>query len=132
MKDITNLARTIWGEARGEPRLGREAVAATVMNRVGAGKWFSGTVSQVVLRPYQFSAWLVSDPNRAKMLAADETTPGFLDALEIAALAMDGRLPDPTGGATHYYSKYIPPPNWTIGGTKTAEIGSHIFYKGVA
>lgn len=132
MKDIDNLARTIWGEARGSGREGMQAVANVVMNRVRAGKWFSGTVSTVVRMAYQFSVWNKEDPNREKMLAADETTPGFLDAVEIAARAMRGDLPDLTGGATHYHAVTIQPPAWTHGATKTATIGGHVFYKGVA
>lgn len=132
MKDIDNLARTVWGEARGDGREGMQAVANVVMNRVRAGKWFSGTVSAVVRMPWQFSIWNAGDPNRAKIEAANENTPGFLDAVEISARAMRGDLPDITNGATHYHAVTIQPPDWTQGATETARIGGHVFYKGVA
>lgn len=138
MEDVKNLAKTIWGEARGENRDGQEAVASSIMNRVGAGKWFSGTVTAVVTRPWQYSAWNENDPNSAKMDAeAEKATPGpaFLQALEIAAQAMRGALPDRTGGATHYHSKYMKEfPAWAKdpAAEQTAVIGSHVFYKNVA
>lgn len=137
MEDIKNLAKTIWGEARGESPEGQEAVANVVMNRVGAGKWFSGTVTTVVTRPYQFSAWNPDDPNSAKMDAEGEKmtpSPSFARAVAIAARAMSGQLPDRTGGATHYHSRYMTTfPKWakTPEAIQTAVIGTHIFYKGV-
>lgn len=133
MKDIDNLARTLWGEARGDGVTGMQAVANVVMNRVGAiGKWFSGTVSEVVRKPYQFSAWNANDPNLPQLEAANEKTPGFLDAVAIAVQALKGELPDITGGATHYYAAGTPKPNWVAGATFTTQIGNHLFYKNVA
>lgn len=138
MEDVKNLAKTIWGEARGESREGQEAVASSIMNRVGAGKWFSGSVTTVVTRPWQYSAWNENDPNSAKMDAVGEQRnppPSFLQAIEIAALAMRGVLPDRTHGATHYHSKYMKEfPAWAKdpAAIKTAVIGTHIFYKNVA
>lgn len=136
MFDVTNLAKTIWGEARGEPREGREAVANTIMNRLASSRWFSGaTVSAVVTRPFQFSAWNPDDPNSQLMDKANEKTPGFLDALEIAALAMAGRLPDRTFGATHYHAKNMSPfPKWALepDAIKTTTIGNHVFYRNIA
>lgn len=138
MEDIKNLAKTIWGEARGESRAGQEAVASSIMNRVGAGKWFSGTVTTVVTKPYQYSAWNENDPNATKMDAVAEQAnppPSFLLAVEIAAQAMRGGLTDRTGGATHYHSRYMEEfPAWAKdpAAIKTAIVGSHIFYKNVA
>lgn len=138
MEDIKNLAKTIWGEARGESPEGQEAVANVVMNRVGAGKWFSGSVTNVVTRPYQFSAWNPDDPNAAKMDAEGEAqtpSPSFARAVAIAARAMSGDLPDRTGGATHYHNKYMKVfPDWSKGAgvVRTGVIGTHIFYRGVA
>ena len=131
MQDIDNLARTIWGEARGEGREGMQAVSNVVMNRVRAGRWFSGTVSAVVRMPYQFSVWNEGDPNRKIIEAANENTGGFLDAVELAVRAIRGDLPDITGGATHYHTIDITPP-WADPAKVSARIGRHIFYKGVA
>lgn len=125
------LARTIWGEARGDGTAGMEAVAAVVMNRVRSRRYPS-TVEKVCLQPYQFSAWLPGDPNRQKMLDVTLADPLFKQARGIAALAISGQLRDPTGGALHYYADYIKPPYWAAGATVSARIGTHVFLVGVA
>ncbi|TAN54915.1 MAG: cell wall hydrolase, partial [Rhodospirillales bacterium] len=100
------LARTIWGEARGESKAGREAVAAVVMNRVGvAGRhggrfWWGNDVVSVCLKPWQFSCWNANDPNRAKLQAVDENNRVFAQCRRIADAALTGELDDPTDGAT--------------------------------
>eukprot|EP00752_Nemacystus_decipiens_P015328 g13661.t1 len=106
------LARTIWGEARGEPTQGREAVAAVVLNRVAkaqarGGHWWGDDVVGVCQAPWQFSCWNEGDPNREKLLAVDETDRAFRECLQIASRAVAGELADPTDGATHYHHERI-------------------------
>ena len=48
--EIDLLARTIWGEARGEGQTGMQAVANVIMNRVKKGGWWGATVQDVVLK----------------------------------------------------------------------------------
>ena len=60
------LARTLYGEARGEGLPGIEAVACVILNRVAFAKargryWWGNTVSQVCLKPGQFSCWNAGD-----------------------------------------------------------------------
>ena len=38
------MARTIYGEARGEGQRGMQAVANVIMNRVKAGSWYGASV----------------------------------------------------------------------------------------
>lgn len=133
MRDIDILARTIWGEARGEGRLGMEAVAAVIMNRFKSTAWYSApTIAGVAMKRAQFSAWNPSDPNYDKLINVTVDDPAFALALEIARDAIAGKLTDETGGATHYFARYINRPNWTEGAIETAQIGQHIFFKGVA
>jgi N-acetylmuramoyl-L-alanine amidase len=133
--DLDTLARTIWGEARGEGAAGMEAVASCVMNRVymdlghdGRPDWWGEGVAGVCRKPWQFSCWNATDPNRRKLEAVDETDPMFRKALEIAERAIGGRLIDRTGGATHYHTKSIRP-RWSEGRAPTASIGWHLFYR---
>jgi N-acetylmuramoyl-L-alanine amidase len=133
--DLDTLARTIWGEARGEGIAGMEAVASCVMNRVDLDlghdnkpDWWGEGVAGVCRRPWQFSCWNANDPNRRKLDAVDETDPIFRKALEIAERAMGRRLIDRTGGATHYHTKSSKP-RWSEGRTPTAVIGWHMFYR---
>lgn len=131
------LARTIWGEARGQGYAGMQAVANVIMNRVRtvqkfpayAKRWGKG-VSGVCKHPYQFSAWNVNDPNRAKMLAVTTADANFRTALAIAEKAIAGTLPDLTGGATYYHTTAIRP-DWvkSSGNPKPLiVVGSHAFY----
>ena len=42
--DLDILARTLYGEARGEGTEGMEAVANVIMNRYRKPKWYSGYI----------------------------------------------------------------------------------------
>ena len=149
-KDIDVLARTIWAEARGEGVAGQVAVGRCIRNRVEAdlgkdGKpdwWGEGYVGvctkgaklksgRVV---HQFSCWNEDDPNRQYLTgvkAIPETE--YARAREAAVVAMTSKEPDPTGGATHYYSTTMAsPPKWTgHPARRTTKIGRHIFFKDV-
>jgi len=127
------LARTVYGEARGEGVRGMEAVANVVMNRAGAGGWWGDTVLSVVMKPFQFSVWNPGDPNRALILGKFpyQGDAIFDQAWEIAGDAMALELADITGGATHYHADSILPV-WARDQVPVAEIGRHVFYRGIA
>lgn len=122
------MARTLWGEARGERRAGMEAVAAVIMNRVRHPRRWPHTVPGVAHQAWQFSAWNKNDPNRRKLLAVTERDAQFRTALEVAREAVSGRLKDPTGGADHYHARHVRP-RWANQNKITARIGQHIFYR---
>ena len=129
------LARTLYGEARGERVRGKEAVAAVIINRARlagkrGGHWWGDTIETVCRRPWQFSCWNPSDPNRAKLEAVNPHNRVFASCLRIARRAIGDALADPTGGATHYHAKGCRPP-WARGHTPSAEIGNHLFYNDV-
>ena len=46
----------------------------------------------------------------------------------MAARALAGSLPDPTGGATHFHDAAALP-GWALGCPATAEIGGLCFYR---
>jgi spore germination cell wall hydrolase CwlJ-like protein len=125
------LARTLWGEARGEPVRGLEAVAAVVMNRVRRGGWWGHDVASVCTKPSQFSCWNAGDPNRAKLERVDENDRMFRVCVRIARRAVGGSVRDPTHGATHYHVRGTVPA-WAHGREPSAEIGNHLFYNDVA
>ncbi len=120
------LARTMWGEARGEGARGMQAVGNVILNRVSRGGWYGASIKDVVLKPYQFSAWNANDPNRAKMLNA--TDADLRQARTIALQLQAGTLPDITGGAINYHATSVSP-SWAKKMTKTVQIGNHIFYR---
>jgi hypothetical protein len=132
---IDTLARTLWGEARGEKRAGRVAVAWVVLNRVRAQKKAYGlTIEAVCLKPKQFSCWNANDPNLPKLKKVTSTDAVFAECLAIASDAVMNRLtpPDPTHGAKHYHTDPIPkPPKWSMGKVPSARIGRHVFFNDI-
>ena len=126
------LARTLYGEARGEDLKGIEAVAAVILNRVryaaaGGPRWWGRTVREVCLKPAQFSCWNAADPNRAKLTGDLADDPAFAICRRVAVRAIKGILPDPTHGATHYHALSVNP-RWASALIPTAQIGNHLFY----
>lgn len=129
-KEIDIMARTAWGEARGEGAIGMQAVLNVVMNRVRLGGWYGLTPAEVCQKPAQFSVWNRTDPNYTPMLTVTDSDKNFATAKNLASLAYHGALPDITGGATNYLAlgSLSMAPIWTSRLTKTAEIGRHTFY----
>jgi N-acetylmuramoyl-L-alanine amidase len=135
-KDRDVLARTLWGEARGESLAGQIAVAWTIRNRVYDGKsesWWGEGYAGVCQKPYQFSCWNKNDPNYVYLSGAKQIPFREFAQAQIAAdQVMAGKVPDPTGGATHYYATTMPkPPAWAVGAKQMLQLGRHVFLKGV-
>lgn len=127
------LARTLWGEARGDGDLGMGAVANVVLNRVriaqDRGKyWWGSNIVQVCQKPYQFSCWNRSDANFQNLQYVDTRDLHYATALRIARRGLAGVLEDSTHGATHYHAAEISP-YWAKNVKPCAVIGGHIFYR---
>lgn len=133
--DVDTLARTLYGEARGEGTRGRQAVANVVMNRVQAAldrgmNWWGDDIMSVCKAPWQFSCWNKNDPNLKLIETVDESNDIFAECLELASKAAQHLLDDITNGATSYYSTFMPePPQWARGLSPCAEINHHLFFK---
>ena len=135
-KDRDILARTLWGEARGENLAGQIAVAWTIRNRVNDGKtksWWGEGYAGVCLAKWQFSCWNKNDPNYIYLSGAKPIPFREFAQAQIAAdQVMAGKVPDPTGGATHYYSTAMKKaPDWAAKATQTLKLGGHVFFKDV-
>jgi N-acetylmuramoyl-L-alanine amidase len=135
-KDRDVLARTLWGEARGEGLAGMVAVAWTIRNRVDDGKdksWWGEGYAGACQKPYQLSCWNRNDPNYQFLSGARQIPFRELAQCRIAAdQVIGGKVPDPTGGATHYYSTSMSsPPKWVVGAKQTLRLSHHIFFKDV-
>lgn len=132
------LARTMWGEARGELEAGMAAVAHVVLNRRDARRWWGSTVEAVCHKPFQFSCWNEGDTNRGQLLRVTPDDAQFAAALRIAsdllALApVDRARLDTTNHATHYHARGLSPlPNWARGKPPCQQIGRHVLYCGIA
>ena len=135
-KDRDILARTLWGEARGEGLAGQIAVAWTIRNRVEDGRaksWWGEGYAGVCQSPYQFSCWNKNDPNYPYLSGAKPIPPKqFEQAQRAADLVIAGTEPDMTKGATHYYATTMPKaPVWAAKATQTLRLGNHLFFKDV-
>ncbi len=108
------LGRLVHGEARGEPYVGKVAVAAVVLNRVKSPS-FPNTISGVVYQSGAFDA--VSDGQI--YLTPDE------DSLRAARDALNGW--DPTGGCLYYYNPSTATNGWIWTRTVQLSIGKHNF-----
>ncbi len=126
--DAEIVARTVWGEARGEGEAGWIAVAWVIRNRAAHPGWWGHDLRSVCLKPAQFSSWNEGDPNRAKMLALPEADAVLTAIRGAVARVLAGDIPDPTGGAAYYHTKTVRP-NWDAAMARTAAIGGHEFYK---
>lgn len=126
-QQVDIVARTIWGEARGEGARGMQAVANVIINRARNPGWWGKNIVEVCLAPSQFSAWNRNDANYAKVQSVTTATASFKTALEIAAKAVAGVLPDITGGASHYHTTAINP-YWADSLRPLGVIGAHKFY----
>lgn len=134
-REVDVLARTLYGEARGETVRGKEAVACVIVNRANraqarGGYWWGNTIEEVCLKPWQFSCWNENDPNRAKVLAVGPGQRVFDTCVRIAKRAVSGCLQDMTKGATHYHTKAAMPV-WSRGRPVCAELGRHQFYNAI-
>lgn len=135
--DIDTLARTIYGEARGEYSKADGglsslmAVGNVVMNRVWGKKSFGSTIKEVCLKPYQFSCWNPSDPNCALIskLTQDQNDMTRL-CWKVAEAVARGDWPDLTQGSNHYFASTLKKiPAWALGQKLRLKLGAHLFYK---
>lgn len=136
-QDIDILAKTIYGEARGEFHRGEGglaafiAVANVVMNRLQRPARFGGTIQDICLRNCQFSCWNKSDPNYPIInKLSPETNELSQLAYDVAEKVATGVWPDLTQGSNHYYALSLRElPHWARGQRPQLRIGQHIFYK---
>jgi|ERR1700742_2963748 len=128
--DLTAMALTMVGEARGEGITGMRCIAHVIMNRAALHTWYGSSPMQVCLKLYQFSCWNKDDPNDKYLNNLSETDYTYQDAESIAEQVLNGSLEDITDGATHY--KVIgTPAAWAIGKTPCFTYKNHEFFKGI-
>ena len=128
-RDIDVLARTIYGEARGESDLGKLAVAWVVVNRAKRAR---SSIAAACLKSIHFSCWnnaRDNDANQLAMLTADLSDPVFARCMAAALQAAHETGKDPTDGARHYHAFGVSP-SWAKGHDYIT-IGGHRFYRDI-
>lgn len=112
--DLYLLAKCVYAEARGEPYVGKVAVAAVILNRVEHPD-FPNTIYGVVYQPWAFTAVFDGQIN----LEPDEV------AYQAAQDALNGW--DPTYGCIYYYNPETATSEWIFSREVVVTIGKHNF-----
>jgi hypothetical protein len=151
--DRDMLIKTVYGEASNQPPLGQVGVVHAILNRVAAGGYSGGapnTIANVVTAPAagenpahgfkEFSPWNapgVPESNPiAQHLSPNDRNPLLANAYrsigDLVDKAYAGLIPDPTGGATHYYGFMKVPPKWAapLAAQNRVKIGDQTFVGG--
>ena len=131
--DTDIIARTLYGEARGEVAkvgiIALEAVASVIWNRWQSHpSYFGQTPRDVCLKPYQFSCWNKNDPN-LKLLLSPLNDILYDLCHDVAKRFITGRGVDVVHGSDHYHAVWIAPPSWAYEKKPVIDIGVHRFYK---
>jgi len=128
------LARTVYGEARGEYEHVEGGISAliavgnVVMNRLKAKSWYGSSIEEICQKPYQFSCWNLGDPNRAILLREEISDPVFDVCHQVATKVALEEWPDLTKGSDHYHAFSVLPP-WARGQKPRLQLARHIFYQ---
>jgi spore germination cell wall hydrolase CwlJ-like protein len=120
------MTAAIYYEAALEPRVGQEAVAQVVLNRMrhpGYPKSVCGVVFQGSDRPgCQFSFACDGSMSRQPVQWA------WRNAHDVAEQALDGFVMNKVGTSTHYHTSWVMA-SWTPTLLKVGQIGAHIFFR---
>jgi spore germination cell wall hydrolase CwlJ-like protein len=129
-EDRDYLVRTIVFEASEETDEGKAAVAHVILNRTRNGRW-GDNIKDVVTHPWQFEPWMTKR-EQIQNLSSDD--PRYRSAAEIADAVLNGNMPDPTAGATHFLNPIVVRdqrggslPSWAR--AEGQPIGRHTFYQ---
>jgi spore germination cell wall hydrolase CwlJ-like protein len=121
------LTAAIYYEAANEPRMGKEAVAQVVLNRVrhpNYPKSVCGVVFQGSERYTGCQFSFTCDGSMARGPARWQ----WKESHDVAERALSGYVMAGVGSATHYHANYVMP-YWSPTLVKVAQYGLHIFYR---
>jgi hypothetical protein len=121
------LAVTVAMEAGGEAYDGKQGVAFAIVNR-------PGSITDIVLKAYQFSAWNTDSNTRMNIDTIPDAV--YKECYKAAVGAYFKIVEDLTKGATHYLNEELTKqlrggtlPGWFSEDKVTIRIGKHTFLK---
>jgi hypothetical protein len=129
------ITKTVLGEAGDQPEDGQAAIAHVIRNRLNTqtGEFGDNTsIPAIVLGRNAFEAW--SGDNRARTARASSKSDAYKGAASIVDDVFSGNRPDPTNGATYFYSPkdqaalHRPAPLLARTMPSHGAIGDHVFY----
>ena len=121
------LAEAIYFEARGEKRIGRQAVAEVIINRVESDM-FPDTICEVVTQGGDNRYKCQFSYNCDGLLESISEKDVYAEITTLAHQVLRGKRKPIVGGATHFHATWVNP-RWSRKLEKTAEIGRHVFYQ---
>ncbi|WP_330219580.1 cell wall hydrolase [Pseudomonas sp. Root562] len=88
----------------------------------------------VCQKPYQFTCWHKKDPNYQFLIELKQILFRELAHCRVVANQVtDGKVPDPTGGTTHYCAiTRNTPPTWAAKAEQAPRLGGHVFFRDVS
>ncbi len=110
------LSAIMFGEARGEPDLGKVAVAYTAINRK-ADPNYPKNICQIMKQPAQYQFLDYGMPTQTQV--------AYL--MPLAHAILNGKISDPTKGAKWFHTKWTKP-YWAKNKTIKLAYNNHIFY----
>jgi spore germination cell wall hydrolase CwlJ-like protein len=137
--DRDTAIKTMLGEVSREPMLGQAAMAHVLKNRVDSGQFADGTLAGVAQQPapgragsqgyHEFSTWNPPNKQGNNPQNISPNDPAYQHMGRILDGVFSGDIPDPTGGATHYYNPRQSKPPWgpTLAQANDVTIGAHRF-----
>jgi len=123
--EVLCLARTIYWEAKSEPRIGKIAVAAVTLNRV-EDRRFPKSVCDVVTQRAGGRCQFTWACDRRRNVTPSGSL--WSEALAVAREALHIGHNDPTGGALFFHGVHERT-DWRGVRRLAARIGNHVFYR---
>jgi spore germination cell wall hydrolase CwlJ-like protein len=112
-------------ESRGEGYMGKVGVANVLMNRVKNQRYFPNTVCGNVNKHAAFEYKLKG--LKTIRLTNPKEKESFIESAKIAFQAVQGELPDITGGADHFFNPSVTRPDWERAALSKIDIYNHRF-----
>ena len=116
INEILCLSQIMFGEARGEPDMGKVAVAYTAINRK-ADPNYPKNICSVMNQPYQYQFLNNGMPTQQQV--------AYL--MPLAKAILEGKIDDPTRGAKWFHTRTTKP-YWAKNKTIKLAYNNHIFY----
>jgi spore germination cell wall hydrolase CwlJ-like protein len=126
-RSLECLTEAIYYEAAREPTEGQRAVAQVILNRLRHPA-YPNTVCGVVFQGHERRTGCQFSFTCDGSLARRPMAPYWQNARKVAEEALAGYVHAPVGYSTHYHANYVVP-YWASSLVKSANIGTHIFYR---
>jgi spore germination cell wall hydrolase CwlJ-like protein len=126
-RSLECLTEAIYYEAAREPTDGQRAVAQVILNRLRHPA-YPNTVCGVVFQGHERRTGCQFSFTCDGSLGRPPIAPYWQNARRVAEEALAGYVHAPVGYSTHYHANYVVP-YWASSLVKSANIGTHIFYR---